>query len=214
MHTATRAGLHAGKIPWYFLCLLAGAIMATAPLAEPRSGVITGSVADAATGLGIEGARASLPMGLETLAAMTDSAGKFLLEGIPEGTGFPVTVEKTGYHAVTVSVTVTSSKPAAIAVRLTDVFLSLLSPAKGYLIAGTDVEIRWDAVGVEALRIEFSPNGGRSWMLVAPRVDAAGGVWVWQVPDIPATEGYIRITDTARPLLFSRNAHPLVISST
>lgn len=190
-----------------------GILGAFAPLAEYGNGVIIGTVTDSSTGTGIRGAHVKLSIGLETLSAVTDSTGKFQLAGIPEGTGFPVSIEKKGYHTISVKVTVTDSIPSVVAVQLTDTFLRLLSPENCRLIAGTNVEIRWDAVGIGALRIEYSPNGGRNWMLIAHGVDAAQGVWVWTVPDIPSTEGYIRITDTMRPDHASQNPVPFVVTS-
>ena len=47
-----------------------------------------------------------------------------------------------------------------------------------HLIAGTDAVIRWESIGVEGVRIEFSPNGGGVWYpLVGARCNVPLPTW-------------------------------------
>jgi len=181
---------------------------------EPLMGAVKGTVEDAATGKRIAGASVSVNLGLEIRTAVTDSAGTFTLFPIPEGIGFPVTAGKEGRRPVTVLATVSPERPAEVNLKLNDRYLKLLSFNGGRFIAGTDVEIQWEAAGAEKLRIEFSPNGGRSWILLADDVDARKNSWLWQMPDIPTENGIIRIIDPSGSGLAGRSSIPFVITST
>ena len=51
--------------------------------------------------------------------------------------------------------------------------------------------------GVDSLRIEFSINGGKDWMLIVEEADASSGRYAWDVPDIPSPFYRIKITDVS-----------------
>jgi hypothetical protein len=187
--------------------------MANASSPGENGGAIQGKVTDSGTNRGIEGARVSMNLGLEIRAAVTDSSGTFSLVNLPEGAGLPVTVEKEGYRAVRTAVTVIVGKTAEFLVSLDDTYLKLLSFQGGRYIAGTDVEVRWEAIGIGAVRIEFSPNGGRAWLLLAEGADSRRGFWLWTVPDMPTANGLIRITAPGRGDISDRSDQPFSISS-
>jgi hypothetical protein len=136
-----------------------------------------------------------------------------MLPGIPEGIGIPVAVEKDGFRRVTAAVTVIAGRSTPITLSLSHTYLELLSFHGGWYIAGTDGEIRWEAGGIRTIRIEFSPNGGRGWLLLADKVDARRGSWTWTVPDMPSRNGLVRITASDRPELTDRSEHPFLITS-
>ncbi|MHB9029594.1 MAG: carboxypeptidase regulatory-like domain-containing protein [Candidatus Latescibacterota bacterium] len=182
------------------------------PAPYEGGGAIHGKVEDSGTKRGIDGARVIVNLGLEIRTAVTDTSGTFSLLNLPEGTGIPVTVEKEGYRSITAAVTAISGKSVPLAVTLSDAFLELLSFHGGRYIAGTDVEIRWEAVGIGTVRIEFSPNGGRAWLLLAEGVDSRRGFWLWPIPDMPTTNGLIRITASGRTGLADRSGKPFSIT--
>ena len=81
--------------------------------------------------------------------------------------------------------------------NLSSTYLKLLCPNGGESIfAGSEVLIRWESVGISRLRLEFSINNGRTWILIADEIAAPGGTYLWDVPDVPSSEYRIRIIDT------------------
>lgn len=74
--------------------------------------------------------------------------------------------------------------------------LSLLSPNGGeYLVSGRTEVIRWSDNYLSLVKIEFSPDNGSHWSMVADSVAAAGGSYSWVVPDIGTTQGRIRVSE-------------------
>jgi Rieske Fe-S protein len=84
--------------------------------------------------------------------------------------------------------------------------LKLTYPNGGELLkAGGKSVIRWEAAGVESLRIELSTNNGLAWMKLAEQLSAATGALEWEVPVRSSDQCRVRITDVADPTVQDEN---------
>ncbi len=179
------------------------------------SGAIAGMAVDPMTGRGVYGALVSVPLGLETRTATTDSSGVFFLGDMPPGTGFAVVIAREGHRAAHLTADVSPGDTSRVRAELPSVFVSLLAPTGPVqLVAGTDLSLRWESGGIVSVRIEFSPDGGVSWLCLIERTCAAAGEWRWSVPDIPTSLGVLRITAPERADLEARSAAFISITST
>ncbi len=80
--------------------------------------------------------------------------------------------------------------------------LSLLSPNGGEIFnVGDAVAIQWTwTLQVSDVRIDYSRDGGQSWEPVAAAASNTG-IYLWQIPEGPVTEGRIRVQETdGRPV--------------
>ena len=74
--------------------------------------------------------------------------------------------------------------------------LLLKTPANGEVISGGDYyTINWESSNVENIKIEYSIDGGASWLIIADSYAASAGKYLWLVPAKPTTKGKIRISD-------------------
>ncbi|MDD3558881.1 MAG: T9SS type A sorting domain-containing protein [Melioribacteraceae bacterium] len=74
--------------------------------------------------------------------------------------------------------------------------LIVLAPNGGEVwTANTNATIVWQSNNVETLKIEYSIDGGTSWILEASGVDASGGSYQWLVPDTASTQALVKLTD-------------------
>ena len=73
--------------------------------------------------------------------------------------------------------------------------LTLVQPAGGEIwISGTSRSIRWAGTGdVDTVAIEYSTNGGTSWVTVDPGVPSTG-TYAWTVPATPTTQAKVRVS--------------------
>lgn len=73
--------------------------------------------------------------------------------------------------------------------------LVVVSPNGGeQIVAGSGHTIRWTAVNVPLVRIEYRPTPADPWELVA-RTDGYPGHYLWSVPVEPTLSGRIRVLD-------------------
>ncbi|MGB1031240.1 MAG: hypothetical protein ACPGWM_01435, partial [Flavobacteriales bacterium] len=87
------------------------------------------------------------------------------------------------------------------------------SPSAGSTIyTGGNVNITWSSefVNSNQVQIEYSPDGGSSWITVAA-ITENDGVYSWPVPSENTTNGLIRITDLANPATFDVTNEPFSI---
>ncbi|MCE5249321.1 carboxypeptidase-like regulatory domain-containing protein [bacterium] len=169
-------------------------------ISEESAGILSGTVTDDTTKHILPGATITVPVGLDILTAITDRAGCFVIEHIPEGINFPVTVSHPDYKNLTLTVSIKAGKKSRIEAGLSSVYLHLEYPNGGEAIfAGSKIHIRWTSVGIKKVRLEFSTNNGRNWRLIEAEADGPAGSYIWDVPDIPSKEYLIRITDSGRP---------------
>lgn len=185
------------------------------PQSFAAGGTIAGVAVDPVTGRAVEGAVASVPLGLETRTATTDSSGRFILGDMPAGRGFRVFITRKGHRTATLTTDVSPDDTSRVRVELPSVYLSLSScPDPVHLVAGTDFPVRWESGGMETVRIEFSADGGERWLLLVERTDASSGEWTWPVPDIPTSRGMFRITAPDRPGIEALSGIYIIITST
>ncbi|MCB1150184.1 T9SS type A sorting domain-containing protein [bacterium] len=84
--------------------------------------------------------------------------------------------------------------------------LTLISPAAGAtLLEGFPYEITWVSSLVNLVDIDYSPDGGFTWVPVAADEDAAAGAYSWTVPAGATTQGRIRLTDAQNAALISES---------
>ncbi len=70
------------------------------------------------------------------------------------------------------------------------------------LLAGGTYNITWsNSTSVEFVRIQYSTNGGTSFINIANAVDASLGSYTWNIPDVTTSNGRIRISDTFGPTI-------------
>jgi len=74
-------------------------------------------------------------------------------------------------------------------------FIDITAPDGGEtLIAGAYYDITWESAGIPKVRIDFSPDGGSTWKLIAKDIDASEGWFGWEaVPNVESENCYIRI---------------------
>lgn len=92
-------------------------------------------------------------------------------------------------------------------------------PAAAQWCAENVHAIRWNARGIQTLRIELSRDSGRTYHVLATGVPASSESFAWQVPDTEAvgTVYRIRLVDEQRPwyadtsALFTINAPPHIV---
>ena len=161
------------------------------------AGTLAGSVADSITAKGLFNAEIIFSAALWTFRTLTAENGEFVLTGLPPGIDYPVTVARNDYRTAVYRVSVAAGKTTWCSWSLSSTYLELLYPNGGESIfAGSEVPIRWTSVGIKEVRLEFSINGGRTWILLADEVVASIGFFLWDVQDIPSPEYRIRILDT------------------
>jgi hypothetical protein len=77
-------------------------------------------------------------------------------------------------------------------------FISLFNPAQyDVLSSGVKTPITWHSGGVGFVKIEFSPDGGLSWIAVTNGLDATADYYLWTIPWVNSQNCKIRIIDEA-----------------
>ncbi|MFZ1728763.1 MAG: choice-of-anchor X domain-containing protein [Bacteroidota bacterium] len=66
--------------------------------------------------------------------------------------------------------------------------------------SGSQQRIRWQGVSAQQVMLDFSVDGGASWVEFAGPLPASSGEYVWNVPGVTSTECRIRIRDAASGL--------------
>lgn len=84
----------------------------------------------------------------------------------------------------------------------TQTAVQVLSPNGGESwAAGSKQTIRWSATGIAAVRVEYSADGGASWVELAASLDASAGSLSWTVPAQATTEGRVRVSEVSGALV-------------
>ena len=77
-------------------------------------------------------------------------------------------------------------------------FIILTSPNGGELWqTGSTHEITWHSKEVEKINIEYSPDNGATWNIIASSVDASSQSYLWTLPSKVTANCKIRITSTS-----------------
>jgi len=64
-------------------------------------------------------------------------------------------------------------------------------------MVGSGQSITWTSDCITLVDIEYSTDGGSSWITEAVDVSAAGGTYSWTIPDAPSTNCLVRICDAS-----------------
>lgn len=76
--------------------------------------------------------------------------------------------------------------------------ITIVYPNGGESIAeGIPIDIYWNSVSVNTLKIEYSINNGLNWQLISSNVNASLGQYTWNVPNTPSNFALIKLTDNA-----------------
>ncbi len=78
--------------------------------------------------------------------------------------------------------------------------MSLIDPNGGEsLVAGTVTSIQWESDGaIEQVLIEFSFDGGASWMAVFPANVGNSGLYEWMVPPVDSEQCLVRVSSATQ----------------
>jgi len=66
-------------------------------------------------------------------------------------------------------------------------------------------DISWTSCGIENVNIDYSTDGGQTWILVANNVSGSDGSFPWLVPDTPSDLCLVRITSATDPSVEDRS---------
>jgi hypothetical protein len=76
--------------------------------------------------------------------------------------------------------------------------ITITNPKGGETWASESAQdIKWSAVNVQAVKIEYSTNSGSQWFAIADSVSASKAVFSWKIPNTPSAQCKIRISDAA-----------------
>ncbi|MEN3026102.1 MAG: M12 family metallo-peptidase [Chlorobiota bacterium] len=102
------------------------------------------------------------------------------------------------------------SQPFAIGAPV----LELLAPNGGERWAvGSQQRIRWRSDFLSRLRIEYSTDGGQSWIVIRASQEAAPQEYLWQVPNTPTEQALVRLRNVANPSQTVQSAAVFAIES-
>jgi len=164
-------------------------------------------------------------------SATVEPAGNFTLT-FPEGDSLtsypdslPLHIEWNGVANDAYTVTITGEGPngtpvhrRTVTILATDPFLTVVQPNGGEeIFAGTTYPISWDDALVDKVKLEYSTDGGTTWLFVADSVQSRSGDYVppktlvkpvenlpgsvsagsysWVVPVTPSDNCLIRVSD-------------------
>ena len=91
--------------------------------------------------------------------------------------------------------------------------LVILHPSGGenYLVGYTE-NISWQSINVDTIKIEYSVDGGSSWLVIENEIAASEEVYLWEIPNTPSSECLIKITDLKYPDIFDLSDSHFAIS--
>ncbi|MBI2418563.1 MAG: hypothetical protein HYV28_11820, partial [Ignavibacteriales bacterium] len=79
--------------------------------------------------------------------------------------------------------------------------------------AGTMKDIAWTSSNVTNVKIEYTTNNGTTWSLVAASVAASPSSFAWTVPNTPATQCKVRISDASSATVTDMSDNVFTISA-
>jgi photosystem II stability/assembly factor-like uncharacterized protein len=106
---------------------------------------------------------------------------------------------------------------------VTDPVTTVIQPNGGDLLyVGTQYPIKWDKIFVDLVKIEYSTDGGSSWILIADGIDnkindgdvdspSAFNQYDWIVPNTLSSDCLVRISDSNDPSVFDVSDSPFSI---
>ena len=92
--------------------------------------------------------------------------------------------------------------------------LYLTSPTGGESwIFGSSQNITFETVDIDDVKIEYSTNGGESWITEMSKYSASIGSYDWTVPEYPGTNNLVRVTDLDNNSSTDMSTNPFEIKS-
>jgi photosystem II stability/assembly factor-like uncharacterized protein len=89
----------------------------------------------------------------------------------------------------------------------------VIRPNGGEVFAsGNTEQIIWSATSVNRVAIDYSPDGGMSWLVVAADLPPSPGIYPWSVPTSATGSGLVRVRDSAQPAVFDLSDGPFTIA--
>lgn len=81
--------------------------------------------------------------------------------------------------------------------------VSILDPNGGenYLV-GDSEEIIWESGDADTLKLEYSTDGGQSWVVIVDKMPAINGRYLWEIPNTPTTTALIKLSLVDSPEVF------------
>lgn len=74
-------------------------------------------------------------------------------------------------------------------------------------VVGKVMSIEWTSVNVQTVTLEYSINGGQTWETISKNIPAVSqqaingqGIYNWNIPNAPTTQGRIRVYDQLNPM--------------
>jgi len=91
--------------------------------------------------------------------------------------------------------------------------ISLIDPNGGeFLVAGTVTPIQWESdEAIEQVLIEFSFDGGASWMAVFPANVGNSGLYEWTVPPVDSEQCLVRVSSATQLSAYDTSDEPFAI---
>ena len=80
--------------------------------------------------------------------------------------------------------------------------------------AETAREIVWTSRGVDEVNVEFSRDGGKTWISLAMNISATPGKFAWNVPDLPSTSCFVRVRSAADTLVSDASDQKFTLTTT
>lgn len=90
--------------------------------------------------------------------------------------------------------------------------IELTSPANGTKWnTALDNEITWESAFVADVKIEYSIDGGQSWMDIVESTSAGHRTFTWQASNISSEECLIKVSDVANPDVFDVSGEAITL---
>ncbi|MCX8010503.1 MAG: glycosyl hydrolase family 18 protein, partial [Ignavibacteria bacterium] len=78
--------------------------------------------------------------------------------------------------------------------------VDLISPNGGEVFsAGSTQSVTWLSSNVNNLKIEYSTNGGASWIIISSLYPASSGNYQWTIPNISSNQCKVKVTNVVDP---------------
>ncbi|HPI42519.1 MAG TPA: SBBP repeat-containing protein [Candidatus Cloacimonas acidaminovorans] len=89
--------------------------------------------------------------------------------------------------------------------------LLLTAPNYSKLQAGKNYSINWTAAGITRVNLAYSCDAGVTWNSIVTALPANQETYEWTVPDISASNCYLKVSDSAQPAIYDWSDQPFSI---
>ncbi|MDP4191884.1 MAG: T9SS type A sorting domain-containing protein [Bacteroidota bacterium] len=120
--------------------------------------------------------------------------------GLPESTnGYTLGISSSGYLFAFIKGMGIYKSPRSLS-RTIQYIQS--SDGKRWL-TGSLHEIKWRCNNIDTIKIEFSTDNGKNWLIIKDSLSSIQGTYTWKVPETPSVRCKIKISDMSDPSMFS-----------